>query len=195
MGSLSLASRVASVMDRAARTLLEEGIEQFNCEEFFEAHETWEQAWMTLGGSEKLLLQGLIQAAAACVKWQRGEPKGAFRLATSAIGKLYSLEEEDSGVQLPAFLERLAEFRERAEAWVAATPTAAPSMTWPKLGYSAPAEGAESGGGFSVFPTVRCPYCGEEMEVAVEAVGASSESFVQDCSVCCRPWTVHVSRA
>jgi len=39
-----------------------------------------------------------------------------------------------------------------------------------------------------------CPYCGEEVEVQVEAVGPSSERYVEDCPVCCRPWTVSISR-
>ena len=39
-----------------------------------------------------------------------------------------------------------------------------------------------------------CPYCGEEVEVQVDSVGPGSETYVEDCPVCCRPWTVHVSR-
>ncbi len=39
-----------------------------------------------------------------------------------------------------------------------------------------------------------CPYCGEEVEVAVEEGGAGSERYVEDCPVCCRPWTVFVTR-
>ncbi len=39
-----------------------------------------------------------------------------------------------------------------------------------------------------------CPYCGETVEVAVDSVGVSSERYVEDCPVCCRPWTVLVSR-
>ena len=38
---------------------------------------------------------------------------------------------------------------------------------------------------------VTCPYCGEELEIFVEA--DVSGSFVQDCEVCCRPWLVRVS--
>jgi hypothetical protein len=34
--------------------------------------------------------------------------------------------------------------------------------------------------------TVQCPYCWEEFEVEVE-VGDEPQSFIQDCSVCCRP--------
>lgn len=39
---------------------------------------------------------------------------------------------------------------------------------------------------------VRCPYCGEEVEIYLEPdiIG----TLVQDCEVCCRPWQVRVSR-
>ncbi|AKF79798.1 Cysteine-rich CPXCG [Myxococcus fulvus] len=40
----------------------------------------------------------------------------------------------------------------------------------------------------------QCPYCGEEVEVDVDPIGASAERYIEDCPVCCRPWTVHVSR-
>jgi len=40
----------------------------------------------------------------------------------------------------------------------------------------------------------QCPYCGEEVEVDVDPIGASTERYIEDCPVCCRPWAVHVSR-
>jgi hypothetical protein len=39
-----------------------------------------------------------------------------------------------------------------------------------------------------------CPYCGEEVELDVDGLGPSAENYVEDCPVCCRPWTVSVSR-
>jgi len=39
---------------------------------------------------------------------------------------------------------------------------------------------------------VTCPYCGEEIEIYVEL--DVHGSYVQDCEVCCNPWTVRVSR-
>lgn len=39
-----------------------------------------------------------------------------------------------------------------------------------------------------------CPYCGELNEVVVEPAGPASESYVEDCSVCCKPWRVTVLR-
>lgn len=39
---------------------------------------------------------------------------------------------------------------------------------------------------------VRCPYCGEEVEMSVDPGGGSTQSYVEDCPVCCSPWMVHV---
>lgn len=39
---------------------------------------------------------------------------------------------------------------------------------------------------------VTCPYCLEEVELTVEI--DVEGTFVQDCEVCCHPWSVHVSR-
>jgi hypothetical protein len=38
--------------------------------------------------------------------------------------------------------------------------------------------------------TVTCPYCGEAVDVYVEADARGT--FVQDCEVCCNPWLVRV---
>ena len=39
---------------------------------------------------------------------------------------------------------------------------------------------------------VTCPYCGEEIEIYIEPDVRGS--YVQDCEVCCNPWTVRVTR-
>jgi hypothetical protein len=38
---------------------------------------------------------------------------------------------------------------------------------------------------------VSCPYCGEDVEIHIEAdvVG----TLVQDCEVCCNPWLVRIT--
>ena len=41
--------------------------------------------------------------------------------------------------------------------------------------------------------TVFCPYCGEAVEIAVDQGGGLVPEYVEDCEVCCRPWSVHVS--
>lgn len=40
---------------------------------------------------------------------------------------------------------------------------------------------------------VTCPYCGEEATIAVDSGGGDTQSYVEDCPVCCKPWQVHLS--
>lgn len=47
-------------------------------------------------------------------------------------------------------------------------------------------------GGFVEFFSVVCPFCLETVEIDVDP--QTEGSFVQDCSVCCHPWQVHVVR-
>ena len=37
-----------------------------------------------------------------------------------------------------------------------------------------------------------CPYCGEAVELSVDVGGGSHQEYVEDCTVCCRPWEVEV---
>ncbi|HSG49664.1 MAG TPA: CPXCG motif-containing cysteine-rich protein [Longimicrobiales bacterium] len=37
-----------------------------------------------------------------------------------------------------------------------------------------------------------CPYCGEPSELLLDPGGGESQEYVEDCPVCCRPWTVRV---
>ena len=41
--------------------------------------------------------------------------------------------------------------------------------------------------------SVSCPYCGERVEIMVDAAGGDLQEYVEDCEVCCRPWSVRVS--
>ena len=38
-----------------------------------------------------------------------------------------------------------------------------------------------------------CPYCGEPVTLALDPGGGARQTYVEDCSVCCRPWVVTVS--
>lgn len=41
--------------------------------------------------------------------------------------------------------------------------------------------------------TVWCPYCGEAVDIALDAGGGASQQYVEDCQVCCQPWRVSVA--
>jgi len=41
-----------------------------------------------------------------------------------------------------------------------------------------------------VSEMVFCPYCGQRLELVIDT-SESSQQFVTDCEVCCRPFEVH----
>ena len=43
-----------------------------------------------------------------------------------------------------------------------------------------------------IAATVYCPYCNESVEVAIDPGGGESQQYVEDCEVCCQPWSVNV---
>jgi hypothetical protein len=44
----------------------------------------------------------------------------------------------------------------------------------------------------SASSAVACPFCGEPEEVFVDSGGDATQSYTEDCAVCCRPRVVHV---
>jgi predicted metal-dependent hydrolase len=72
----------------AWRAPFDQGRAVFNRGEFFAAHELWEEAWHRLQGPERLLVQGLIQIAAALHHLQQGRPRPAASLLTKGLEKL-----------------------------------------------------------------------------------------------------------
>jgi hypothetical protein len=37
-----------------------------------------------------------------------------------------------------------------------------------------------------------CPYCGEPISLWLDEGGGSSQKYVEDCAICCRPMQVYV---
>ncbi len=68
--------------------LFARGAAHWNAEEFWEAHEAWEDLWNQAYDEHKLWLQGLIQYAAALFHFQRGFfANGYWRLMQTATEK------------------------------------------------------------------------------------------------------------
>lgn len=38
----------------------------------------------------------------------------------------------------------------------------------------------------------RCPWCGEVLELSADSSGGAVQNYVEDCAVCCRPFTVRL---
>ena len=84
-----------------------EGVALFNSEDFFEAHEVWEELWMESIGQEHLNYQGFIQITACFLQVQRGFFDGSRKLYTKALDKFKKAETEFNGIHIRNFLDEV----------------------------------------------------------------------------------------
>lgn len=66
------------------------GVDLFNRRYYWEAHEAWELVWHTCdkARTQGLFVQGLIQIAAALLKWHMGSEAGARKLYDNGMARL-----------------------------------------------------------------------------------------------------------
>ena len=88
------------------------GIQLFNEQHFYDAHEIWEDVWRETDGPEKKFLQGLIQAAVALHHHSTGNLVGACSLLERARKNLVVYPEDFGGIRVTALLTSLANWRD-----------------------------------------------------------------------------------
>ena len=76
------------------------GITLFNAGQYWEAHESWETCWRSVGEPDATFFKAIIQAAAALVHWQRGNERGLVRNYYKARPKLLALPSQMHGLNL-----------------------------------------------------------------------------------------------
>jgi predicted metal-dependent hydrolase len=86
----SLESRIST---RAEDEVLREGIDLFNQERFWEAHEVLEEIWHPATGVDRDTIQGLILTAAALVHYQKNEKPVCVSILGRAKEKLGTLDQ------------------------------------------------------------------------------------------------------
>ena len=71
------------------------GLDLFDHRYYWESHEVFEQMWHACKGKtgERLLLQGLIQAAAFRLKWHQQQERPALKLLDASTNKLQHASE------------------------------------------------------------------------------------------------------
>jgi hypothetical protein len=87
------------------------GVAHFNAQEFFAAHEVWEELWLVAREPEKTFLQGLIQVAAAFHHHARENARGAKSLLAAGVAKLQGFPEGHRGIAVR-------DFRTEAKSWL-----------------------------------------------------------------------------
>jgi predicted metal-dependent hydrolase len=87
--------------------LVRAGAKLFDDGRYFEAHEAWEEHWLVeKDETRRLLLQGLIQIAAALHKLvDKDAPEPAARLFAKGLAKLDAAPADVEGADLAAFRE------------------------------------------------------------------------------------------
>jgi len=88
------------------------GIELFNQQRFYDAHEVWEDVWRESVGHEKKFLQGLIQAAVALHHHSTGNMVGACSLLERSRRNLAIYPEDFGEIRLAALVLSLGSWRE-----------------------------------------------------------------------------------
>jgi predicted metal-dependent hydrolase len=81
-----------------------EGLRLFNEEEFFDAHDIWEELWAETQGEEKKFIQGLIQASVALFHFGNENFGGAKKLYHSSRKYLEPYGDDYMGLELGRFL-------------------------------------------------------------------------------------------
>jgi len=89
--------------------LFERGIEEFNKQFFFEAHDTWEELWMETTGSHRLFYQGLIQTAVGFYHLSNENYKGACSQFGKALAKLDQYLPDYHGIETQQLVDRVRE--------------------------------------------------------------------------------------
>lgn len=107
---------------------LAEGLACYRRQDFFAAHEHWEDAWRVSAEPEKTFLQALIHIAAAFHHLGRQNPIGAERQLRRSLHKLGPYPERFGGVGVE-------EVRKSVRAWLQAIETGAiDEIPFPPIG-------------------------------------------------------------
>lgn len=94
---------------------IREGIEYFNGERFWEAHEAWEGAWKQCAGAEKLLLQGIILVAVAFAHSQKDDAAVGINMFGRALEKIGGYTGRYHGIDVDDVRERVSLMRRSGE--------------------------------------------------------------------------------
>ncbi len=167
------------------RLSLAQGHAHFAAGRFFDAHEAWEGGWRATTGVEKQLLQVLVLWATAFHHRGKENRAGALSVMARALERLSGPLISKAPFDTEALREALVESWERLSTDGANAPV--PAQWDPN-----PTEEAIDAIDFTQHAL--CPYCGEPVAVDVEFELPNGAQYIEDCPVCCNPWTVNVRK-
>lgn len=87
-----------------------QGVEQFNCGQFYACHDTLEALWIEATEPEKTLYQGILQIAVALYHLSNRNLRGAMILLGEGTNRLRRYSDYDYGINLEKLLLESVEF-------------------------------------------------------------------------------------
>ena len=84
-----------------------EGITLFNSQEWYLAHDAFEDLWHETSGIERNTLQAILQVAVAQLHLERGNKNGALILFGEALGRLNAKGSSDLGLELDVLVRSI----------------------------------------------------------------------------------------
>ena len=82
-------------------------VDLFNSEDWYPAHDAFEELWHETYGKERITLQAFLQIAVAQLHLERGNTNGATILFGEALGRLTKLDAPDLGFDIVRLSECL----------------------------------------------------------------------------------------
>ena len=76
------------------------GMKLFNSCQWYKSHDVFEEIWHETGGSERQLLQGILQVAVAQVHLENSNLNGATILYGEALGRLKNFQLNNLGLDV-----------------------------------------------------------------------------------------------
>ena len=79
---------------------LEEAIDLFNNQKWYDAHDAFEDIWNDLVGDERQIVQGILQVSVSQFHLNKGNYNGAMILLGEGIGRIRNRVSEDLEIDL-----------------------------------------------------------------------------------------------
>ncbi len=82
---------------------LQEAIDLFNNQKWYEAHDAFEDLWNDLVGDERQIIQGILQVSVSQFHLNKGNYNGAMILLGEGLGRIKNKASEDLEIDLRLF--------------------------------------------------------------------------------------------
>ena len=86
---------------------LNDALDLFNNQKWYEAHDAFEEIWNGLYGDERQIIQGILQVSVSQFHLNKGNLNGAMILLGEGLGRIKSRVTVDLGLDLCSFCESL----------------------------------------------------------------------------------------